>query len=225
MLSPSPTSPPHPASISEEPDVFTPVIPREDKKFVSTPEEGDTTPTGDVFINNYPTPQSSPGRGDDKKFVSVTSETGSEDDIKSPQPSRDPSMDKDQMSDTKDSGYGGRKSTREILPEEDETEGCAEGQPVFVTSFPDESHVIEGDSARFDVVLQSSAGLAVSWYKDSERLTESGRVEFDEEEGGKYALIIRDVRGTDDAEYECRVRNDFGQNSCFGELYVVQDDS
>jgi len=220
LLSPSPTSPP-PTTISEEPHpaVFSPEV--NDKPITTAPAE-DQTPTADPIIGDftYPTNQ-----GEDKKLHMLSDKGDSEDDI-TPLMSRDQSV--DQMSDTMDSGYGGRKLTREILLEETEEEEdvCdTQSPPAFIHPFPEENHVIEGDCARLDVEMKASAGLKVRWYRDGERIPfTSERFEFEEEEGRKFALIIRDVKSTDDAEYECRARNDFGQESRFGEVYVVQND-
>lgn len=218
---PSPTSPPQ-RSIPEEstPEVFSPED--RDKKFASTPDEEEKTPTGDSLISDFHYPASC---GEDKKLHMLSEGGSSEDDV-TPLTSRDHSVDKDHMSDAMDSGYGGRKLTSEILCEETEEEvEESQSPPIFIHPFADENHVIEGDCARLDVEMRLSNGLKVCWYRDGERIPpDSDRFEFEEEEGCKFALIIKDVKSTDDAEYECRARNDFGQESCFGEMYVVRND-
>jgi len=124
----------------------------------------------------------------------------------------------DRMSDTRDSGYEGRKSTRELWGENDEADGPC--QPIFLSEITEETSVIEGDCCRLDVIIQSRPTADIVWYKDGEVLSPSGRVNM-LHDGQKYSLLIRNVRLSDDAEYECRASNELGENSSFGELYVV----
>jgi len=127
-------------------------------------------------------------------------------------------VDRDAMSDTIDSGYEGRKSTREITDVED----CLidVSQPVFSQTLPKEVHVIEGDCSRFDVEVVGNPVPSVNWFRDSEIVQSCDKIEFDCE-GSKHSLIIRNISFTDDAEYECRATNENGESSTFCELFVM----
>ncbi|XP_067933209.1 myosin light chain kinase, smooth muscle-like [Watersipora subatra] len=127
------------------------------------------------------------------------------------------SDEKDRMSDTMDSGYEGRKSTTEIVEEVDSEMTL---MPTFTRKLPSDIHVIEGDCTRFDVEVSSQSSVEVSWFKDSKPVHLHDRIEL-MSENQKYSLIIRDVRLSDDAEYECRIRNEMGDNSCFVELNIL----
>lgn len=149
----------------------------------------------------------------DKKFIE--SESGN-DEAASPQISPSTSDDKGHMSDTVDSGYEGRKSTTEI------NEAECQLAPQFLQQLPENMHIIEGDCARLDVKLESGENVEVNWFKDSQPIAVTDRIEF-ESEDKKYSMIIRDVELSDDAEYECRAINELGTMSTFVELYVVQN--
>lgn len=166
-----------------------------------------STPTSkDIF--EYPTPV-------DSKFTDAG--TGHEEEI-TPQVSPNASDDNNGLSDAVDSGYEGRKCTAEMEPEEVKSESSL---PIFLQQLPEELHVIESDCAKFVVQIQSDTDLDVSWFRDSEPVSMSDRVEV-EEEDGTHSLTIRDVKLNDDAEYECRAKNECGDKSSFVELYIVR---
>lgn len=184
------------------------VIPAYDDAVSPTDVVDSATPTAtDVF--NYP-------QSRDRKFNESITEI---DESTTPQVSPSTS-EKDGMSDTMDSGYEGRKSTKELVTDS-EVEHCSL-QPVFLQQLPEEIHVIEGDCARLDVEVDNLGDATIAWYHDGVPLEMTDLVEV-ENDDKKYSLILRNIKLSDDAEYECRITSEFGENSTFGELYVVRN--
>lgn len=119
--------------------------------------------------------------------------------------------------------YNERTSSGEVFTDTDD--GFDENSttaPKFVTELSESLRVIEGDSARFEAIIDCDPTPQVVWLKDGEIINSSGRISLSSN-GRKHSLTIRDVRESDDAEYECHATNDYGESSSFGELYVLCD--
>lgn len=172
-----------------------------------TKNYGSATPTSkDIFC--YPASA-------DKKFTDSDSDKEGQ---VAPQVPPCTSDERGNQSDTMDSGYEGRKSTAEVSTDEGE---ISTSLPTFLQELPEDLHVIEGDNVKFVVTVQDGEGVEVNWFKDSKPVELSDRVEI-EVEGQRHFLVIRNVHLNDDAEYECRAKNAYGENSSFGELYIVR---
>lgn len=73
---------------------------------------------------------------------------------------------------------------------------------------------IEGEQARFEVLIKAHPLPKVEWYKGSVLITESPKYQIkclDEE--GKYYLIINDVNLKDAVSYKCVATNEVGKSS------------
>ena len=58
-------------------------------------------------------------------------------------------------------------------------------------------------------VSEGNPAPTYSWYKDNSQLVSGGRIEISN--GGKN-LIIKNVRRSDDAIYQCRAKNEAGED-------------
>lgn len=121
-----------------------------------------------------------------------------------------------------DENAGTKPQSTSELPEEinvaDENTGT---KPQFISELPEEISVVSGDCAQLDVVIEADPLPSVCWFKDGRRLMMSERIST-VNNGSKYSLVINNARQADDAEYECRVHNDYGDISCFCELLCQQ---
>ena len=90
--------------------------------------------------------------------------------------------------------------------------------PVFLKELST-AHVVEGDAARLEVIVDGMPRPVVQW------LVENDLVEEDEhthiiQEGNKHALVIDGTVLDDEAEYKCVAKNSFGKVECIAELLV-----
>ena len=94
-------------------------------------------------------------------------------------------------------------------------------EPKLIEPLPEESDVLEGDSARLECRLGGGPADEVMWFKDDEPLQEDERITF-ENEGNLHALNIDAVEPDDEAEYKCQVTNPKGTESSVTELIVEE---
>lgn len=97
--------------------------------------------------------------------------------------------------------------------------------PMFVRKMRNVT-VIEGETARFDVLVDANPMPTIVWMKDGVELNvdaSSGVAKYKTEysaEEGRWSLLVAECGEDDDAEYGCRAVNSLGQVASKAELYV-----
>jgi hypothetical protein len=87
--------------------------------------------------------------------------------------------------------------------------------------------VIEGETARFDILLDANPLPTVVWMKDGVELdvaASGGKYTAEcSTEEGRWSLSVTECGEDDDAEYGCRAVNCLGQVASKAQLYVEPD--
>lgn len=92
--------------------------------------------------------------------------------------------------------------------------------PTFVRRMKN-LDVVEGDAAKFEIVVDGNPSPTVSWLKDGKEipmLPEKYKTEL--HDSGKYSLTIVNCGEDDDAEYGCKASNSLGGITNKANLYV-----
>lgn len=92
--------------------------------------------------------------------------------------------------------------------------------PTFVRRMKN-LDVVEGNAAKFEIVVDGNPSPTVSWLKDGKEipvLPQKYKTEL--HDGGKYSLTIVNCGEDDDAEYGCKASNSLGGITNKANLYV-----
>ena len=85
------------------------------------------------------------------------------------------------------------------------------------------ANVTEGEAARFDVRVEGNPLPVVDWFKGKDKLEDEGRyVMMDDEEEGKFTLIIEETVSEDAGTYKCVAANEEGQATTKAALAVKE---
>ena len=113
--------------------------------------------------------------------------------------------------------------TSAVLNSQDDPNASLDKYNVnFITPMKD-FEVYEGDSARFDVLLENfdERFLKISWFKEEQELAQNRKFRMTQNGSGKCGLIIRNCDLDDDARYSCKVVSGSDvQVESSAELYV-----
>lgn len=83
--------------------------------------------------------------------------------------------------------------------------------------------VTEGEAARFDVRVKGNPLPVVDWFRGKDKLEDEGRhVMMDDEEDGKFTLIIEDTVPEDAGTYKCVASNEEGRATSKAALAVKE---
>lgn len=85
--------------------------------------------------------------------------------------------------------------------------------------------VLEGQTARFDVLVDGNPTPSVSWIKNGVELVIDGRkysVEASKEEEGRWSLLVFSCSESDQAEYGCSAVSGLGKITSRCQLDIVQ---
>jgi Immunoglobulin I-set domain. len=91
-------------------------------------------------------------------------------------------------------------------------------QPV-IKEKPKDLDLNVGETALFELVLNDSQGVNVSWSKNGKLLFGSGKLKIWSKDTS-YFLEVSRLDADDEDLYECRARNDFGEVMCDVQLLV-----
>ena len=91
--------------------------------------------------------------------------------------------------------------------------------PVFLKGVSDTS-AMEGETVSLEVLIDSDSDCQLQWFKNSNKLSEGGRISFVNDGHGKFSLILRDAEDEDSGEYRCVAQNEAGKVSSDGKLFV-----
>lgn len=92
--------------------------------------------------------------------------------------------------------------------------------PTFVRKLKD-LNAVEGNIAKFEVLIDGNPSPTVSWLKDGKdvvELPQKYKTEFND--SGKHSLTILNCGEDDDAEYGCKASNSLGTVTTKANLYV-----
>lgn len=92
--------------------------------------------------------------------------------------------------------------------------------PTFVRKLKN-LYVVEGNIAKFEVLIDGNPSPTVSWLKDGKdvvELPQKYKTEFND--SGKHSLTILNCGEDDDAEYGCKASNSLGTVTTKANLYV-----
>lgn len=79
---------------------------------------------------------------------------------------------------------------------------------------------MEGDTAKFEVVISGDTSYIVKWYKNGVSVIDGRRHSILKKENKTYALIISDSTEDDSGEYRCVVSNTLSKNTTVCQLTV-----
>lgn len=95
-------------------------------------------------------------------------------------------------------------------------------EPYFITKLCKETMVEEDDDAVLAARPCGAPQPSVRWYKDGRALNleghNSAKYSTVTRRDGTAILVIARVQDEDEGEYECRISNNLGRISCFGQL-------
>ena len=95
-------------------------------------------------------------------------------------------------------------------------------KPEFVEKMKP-ANVTEGEAARFDVRVEGNPLPSVDWFKGKDKLADEGRYVMDDnEEDGRFTLIIEDTLSEDAGTYKCVATNEEGQATSKATLAVKE---
>lgn len=83
-----------------------------------------------------------------------------------------------------------------------------------------ETTVVEGKSAIFDVKVRGRPTPELTFYKDRKEIQESSRVRIEDLGDNRWRLTIENVSSTDAGLYEARCTNSLGSDLCEAHLHV-----
>lgn len=92
---------------------------------------------------------------------------------------------------------------------------------MLIRPLPEETEVLEGDSARLECEVSAGSEYEVLWYKDDEPIEENDRLTF-EDEGDVHALVLELAEEEDESEYKCVVCNVAGSVETKGEIVIEE---
>lgn len=94
--------------------------------------------------------------------------------------------------------------------------------PKFVQPLHD-VQVPLGSTVTMTVDVEGTPPPKITFYKNGELLSVAGddRLEVQELSESSWALIIRNVAKSDDAEYACCAHSIVGEAWCYGDLFVI----
>jgi len=93
--------------------------------------------------------------------------------------------------------------------------------PVVIRPLPEETGILEGNSARIECEIAAGPNPEVSWVKDDEVLQEDDHITF-EDDGDVHALVIQLAEEDDESEYKCVVTNAAGSVETKGEIVIEE---
>ena len=105
-----------------------------------------------------------------------------------------------------------------VMPATPRDSPISGAQPV-IKEKPTDLDLNVGETALFELVLQDSQGVNVSWSKNGQILFGSGKTKI-WNEGNSYFLEIKKVDVNDEDLYEVRSRNEYGEVMCDVQLLV-----
>lgn len=79
---------------------------------------------------------------------------------------------------------------------------------------------MEGQTVSLEVLIDGDSDIQLEWFKNSNKLSEGGRISFVSDGQGQFSLIVRDVEDEDTGEYCCVAQNEAGKVSSAGKLSV-----
>ena len=83
-----------------------------------------------------------------------------------------------------------------------------------------DTSVKEGETVSLEVLIESDSDCQLEWFKNSNKLSEGGRISFVSNGQGQFSLILRDAEDEDSGEYRCVAQNEAGKVSSAGKLSV-----
>nr|XP_006823020.1 PREDICTED: titin-like [Saccoglossus kowalevskii] len=100
----------------------------------------------------------------------------------------------------------------------DDTEKVETIKPNVLTELKD-VEAVEGQTVTLECNIQGTPRPVIMWYKQGQQITGTRYTSICEMDG-KCLLLIHPLTADDDAEFECRARNELGTVSSFCEIYV-----
>ena len=79
---------------------------------------------------------------------------------------------------------------------------------------------MEGETVSLEVLVESDSDCQLEWFKNSNKLSEGGRISFVSNGQGQFSLILRDAEDEDSGEYCCLAQTEVGKVSSAGKLSV-----
>ena len=112
--------------------------------------------------------------------------------------------------------FGSASCASELLVNE------ANKKPEFIEKMKP-VNVTEGEAARFDVRVEGNPLPVVDWFKGKDKIEDEGRyVMMDDEDEGRFTLIVEETIPVDAGTYKCVATNEEGQTSTKAALAVKE---
>ena len=108
-----------------------------------------------------------------------------------------------------------------VMPATPRDSPLGHAKPVIAQK-PKDLELMIGDTANFELVVEDKTGVAVSWFKDGKLLLGCRRIKI-WDEGQSFFMKIQKLLLSDEALYECKVRNEWGEVMCDVELLVNEE--
>lgn len=80
---------------------------------------------------------------------------------------------------------------------------------------------VVGSTARLSAKVIGHPKPIIEWYKDDKEVLYAGRIRFEDAPDGEIALVVRDVRLTDQGRYKCVASNRQGKDFSSSSLLVT----
>jgi len=80
---------------------------------------------------------------------------------------------------------------------------------------------VVGSTARLAAIVSGHPTPTIEWFKDDKEVLYAGRLKFEESPDGEVALVVRDVRLSDQGRYKCVATNRLGKDFSSSSLLVT----
>lgn len=80
---------------------------------------------------------------------------------------------------------------------------------------------VVGSTARLAAKVTGHPAPTIEWYKDDKEILYGGRLRFEESPDGEVAVVVRDVRLSDQGRYKCVASNRLGKDFSSSSLLVT----